>query len=446
MHHPALDGPGPHDRHLDHQVVELLGLEPRQHAALRPALDLEHADRLGALDHLVGGLVLGRDVLDLEGTSLALADEVQRLADRRQHAQPQHVDLEQPDRVEVVLVPLDHRAVRHRRVLHRHHARQRPLRQHEAARVLRQVTREAEQLRGDLHQLPHRQVVGVQARFAQPLRVDGLAVPPLVVAAQRVQGLRLETQRLADVAQRALDPVRDHHRRQRRALARVLAVEVLDDLLAALVLEVDVDVGRLVALLADEALEQHLHPLRIDLGHVGAVADDGVGRAAAPLAQDALRAREVDDVGHGEEVMLVAQFLDQRELALDLLADRRGNAVGPAPARAFVGQTAQVAGRRLAVGYDLRGVVVAQLVEREVAAVGHAQGLGQQLGREGQPEPAPRAQVALGVAVQRLAALGQRPAQPGRCQHVLQRLAAAHMHGDVADGHQRDLGQRGRLA
>jgi hypothetical protein len=33
-------------------------------------------------------------------------------------------------------------------------------------------------------------------------------------------------------------------------------VEVLDDLLAALVLEVDVDVGRLVALAADEALEQ----------------------------------------------------------------------------------------------------------------------------------------------------------------------------------------------
>ena len=38
--------------------------------------------------------------------------------------------------------------------------------------------------------------------------------------------------------------------------AAVLAVDVLDHLLAALVLEVDVDVGRLVALGADEALEQ----------------------------------------------------------------------------------------------------------------------------------------------------------------------------------------------
>jgi hypothetical protein len=41
-----------------------------------------------------------------------------------------------------------------------------------------------------------------------------------------------------------------------------LAVDVLDHLLAALVLEVDVDVGGLVAGLGDEALEDH----RADLG------------------------------------------------------------------------------------------------------------------------------------------------------------------------------------
>jgi hypothetical protein len=57
VHHAALDRPGPHDRHLDHQVVETPRLEPGQHRHLRPALDLEHADRVGAADHLVDRVV-----------------------------------------------------------------------------------------------------------------------------------------------------------------------------------------------------------------------------------------------------------------------------------------------------------------------------------------------------------------------------------------------------
>ena len=44
VHHAALDRPGPHDRHLDHQVVEALRTQARQHAHLRARLDLEHAD------------------------------------------------------------------------------------------------------------------------------------------------------------------------------------------------------------------------------------------------------------------------------------------------------------------------------------------------------------------------------------------------------------------
>ena len=53
MHHAALDRAGPDDRDLDDEIVELLRLEPRQHRHLRPALDLEHADGVGAMGHLV---------------------------------------------------------------------------------------------------------------------------------------------------------------------------------------------------------------------------------------------------------------------------------------------------------------------------------------------------------------------------------------------------------
>ena len=48
MHHAALDRAGAHDRHLDDEVVEASRPQPRQHRHLRPALDLEDADGVGA--------------------------------------------------------------------------------------------------------------------------------------------------------------------------------------------------------------------------------------------------------------------------------------------------------------------------------------------------------------------------------------------------------------
>ncbi len=62
MHHLALDRAGTDDRDLDGKVVIALRPEPRQHRHLRARLDLEHADRVGAADHLVDGRILGRDV------------------------------------------------------------------------------------------------------------------------------------------------------------------------------------------------------------------------------------------------------------------------------------------------------------------------------------------------------------------------------------------------
>jgi hypothetical protein len=44
--HVALDRAGAHDRHLDDEIVEAGGFQPRQHVHLRPALDLEDAERV----------------------------------------------------------------------------------------------------------------------------------------------------------------------------------------------------------------------------------------------------------------------------------------------------------------------------------------------------------------------------------------------------------------
>jgi hypothetical protein len=87
-------------------------------------------------------------------------------------------------------------------------------------------------------------------------------------------------------------------------VAAVFLVDVLDHFFAPLMLEIDVDVGRLAPLLGDEALEQKVAGRRVDRGDPEAIADGAVGRRAAALAQDRRveAAREGDDVVDGEEI------------------------------------------------------------------------------------------------------------------------------------------------
>ena len=100
---------------------------------------------------------------------------------------------------------------------------------------------------------------------------------------------------LADLAQRRAAAIADHRGGKPGALAAVFLVDVLDHLLAPLMLEIDVDVRRLVARGADEALEQQIDVGGIDGGDAEAIADGGIGGRAAALAEDVLRAGEAHE-------------------------------------------------------------------------------------------------------------------------------------------------------
>ena len=287
MHHVALDRAGPDDGHLHDEVVETFGAEPRQHGHLRAGFHLEHAHAVGALQHLVHLGILRRNLLHREAPAAEVVDEVERLADRRQHAEAEHVHLEEPQGFEVVLVPLDDGTVVHGRVLDRHEFGQGAARDDEAADVLRQVPGEAEYLVHEVEELAGDLALWVEASGSKA-RVDRFAlVPPGHGLRQQVDQVEVEPQGFADIADGASRPVGDERGGQRRTIAAVALVDVLDHLLAPLVLEVDVDVRRFVALLRDEALEQEAHARRIHFSDVQAIADRRIGRGAAALAQDA---------------------------------------------------------------------------------------------------------------------------------------------------------------
>jgi hypothetical protein len=70
-------------------------------------------------------------------------------------------------------------------------------------------------------------------------------------------------------------------------LTAIALIDVLDDLFAALMLKIDIDIGRLLALRGDEAGKQKVMLGRVNSGDAKHVADGGVGRRPTPLAQNA---------------------------------------------------------------------------------------------------------------------------------------------------------------
>ena len=106
---------------------------------------------------------------------LCCGQEIEAALHAGEHAERQAIDLHEPERVDVVLVPLDHLAVRHRGGLDRHQLVEPVVGEHEAARMLRQMARGADQLAGELQRQAQAPVVEVEVQLG---RVLGLARLP----------------------------------------------------------------------------------------------------------------------------------------------------------------------------------------------------------------------------------------------------------------------------
>ena len=177
---------------------------------------------------------------------------------------------------------------------------------------------------GDLHRQIHH-------RLGDPLEIgrSGHRRPTADPLAPGILLALREPQRPRRVAHRTAAAVGDHIGHLRGVVAAVAGVDVLDDLLAQVRLDVDVDIGRSVTGRREEPLEKQSVGHRVDGGDPERVADRRVGRRAPALAQDVVAPAELGDVVHHQEITRELQLGDDLQFPLDLRVGARRT--GPRP-------------------------------------------------------------------------------------------------------------------
>ena len=230
----------------------------RSERHLRAALDLEDADRVGLLDRLVGRRVVVGDPREVDPLAARARDLLHAALDRREHPQPEQVDLQEARVGAGVLVPL---------------AIWRPSiaagttgQQSISGRVATIIPPECwERWRGRpwassaSARQPGASGPPAVARSAPSAvamsRSTSLRRPALRAARDALDLPRRQPERLAELADRAARAVGREGGDERRALAPVALVHARDQHLAHVAREVEVDVRQRRELLVEEAPE-----------------------------------------------------------------------------------------------------------------------------------------------------------------------------------------------
>ena len=371
IHHLPHDGPGADDGHLNHNVVKAAGPQPRQARHLRSALDLEHAHGVGFLQRRINCRIIRRQMRQIHFFPIMLRDELQAIFQRRHHAQPQQIHLDDAQVGAIFFIPLHHHSPGHGGRLQRHHRIKLPLADDHAAGVLSQMPRQVLQAHAQLQIFTHARMPQIKTGIAE-LLFQGIVRPlPLPRAHQSrklIDGFGIEAQRLAHLARRRAPAISDDVGGHGRTQLAVALIDVLDHPLALIAAgQVEINIRPLAALFREKALEQQLHGDGIHSGDPQRVAHRAVGGRAAALHQDPLLAAVADDLPDDEEISRKVELFNQRQLALNL----PGGALAQRPIAltcALQRARAQKRIHALALRHRIAGKFISQISEREFQA------------------------------------------------------------------------------
>ena len=258
VHHIALNGAGSHDGYLNDQIVKRARLQAGQHVHLRPAFHLKRAQTVALAQHVIDQRVFLGHRRQIKPPPVMRLNQIERLADAGQHAQRQHVDFQNAQLVNIVLVPFDETAVRHRTIADGHGLGQRVFGQDKTADVLRQMARHADHLIRQLYGARHQGIGQVKASLSRLFRAH--LTPPTAPDGFRQcrRYVFRKAHHLAHLTDRHPGAKVDDGGTQTRTVAAIFGIDVLDHLFAAFVFEIDVNIRGFFAFLADKAFKQQV--------------------------------------------------------------------------------------------------------------------------------------------------------------------------------------------
>ena len=309
------------------QVADFGRLELLDVSAHPRALQLEDAHRVAAAEQLEGLRVIQWQIVDVELDRPMRPYQLDGLRQDCQVDEAQEVELQQAERLAGVHLELGHRGLAIGRALERHDLGQRVSADDDPRGMGRGVPRHPFQLLCDRDQLVDPIVPGHQ--LPQLRRgFDGAVEADVQLVRYRLRdpvGLAVgQAHRPADIADGGLRAERPEGDDLRHPVVAVLARDVLDDFVAAAVLEVDVDIRHRHPVRVEEALERQAVLERVDRGDAERVRHDGSRRAAAAGRHDPPLPGEADEIGHDQEVRAVTHPIDDPELVVEPVADLIG--------------------------------------------------------------------------------------------------------------------------
>ena len=336
-------GAGPVKRDHGDDIFKVLRVHVDHQRADAAAFTLEHPEGPAFAEHIVDLCVVHVDIHDIEIRNL-FADHVDGVRDDRQRPEPQKVHFQQAEALDPALIILRYDGVA---ALEQGHVIvHRTVADNNAAGVHARISRHSLDLDGGVDHLFDQRVrvvhffqvgVGLQRLFdghAQLLR-DLLG-----------HGCRLgdrHAQHLAHVAHRALGGKGTEGSDLRHVVRAVTAHHVVDDLLPALVTEVDIKVGHADAFGIQEPLKQEGVAHGIDIGDAAGIGGDaaGAGASAGPH-RDPDGFCIIDIVPYDEEVIDEPHLMDHAQLVIEPVHIRGRIVFAVALYHAFVAQVLEI--------------------------------------------------------------------------------------------------------
>ncbi len=307
VHHARLQRPRPVERHQRDDLLEAVGLQTLDQILHPAGFQLEHRGGLVILQQAEGVRIIQRDRVQVHALlGIHLADVLDRPVDDGERTQAEEIELDQADRLDIVLVE-----VRHQR----------------SAVVFAVQWREIGQ-RGGCDHHPARMLAGVAGQALELLREIDDRADLLVLVIQRLQVLALGQGLLQGHAQFERDQLGDpvdeavamaqhtpdiaHHGLRghgpvgddlRHLVATVAFGDVVDHVVALLHAEIDIEVGHGDALWIQKPLEEKLVTQWIQVGNTQRIRHQRAGtRATARAHGDAVVLGPLNKVRHDQEV------------------------------------------------------------------------------------------------------------------------------------------------